>query len=396
MRRIELAEHQTLSSVALTTTEAARLQGTPALTLTPSAGGAEVWDLRAAHLVGVIQTDDLEVRIHPKVSVDRLLFLLGFATDQSGWKDLPADFAAEEDLVSAVAFAFLHHADRALATGMLHGYITQDESLTTLRGRLREADQLRRRFGLPVPVEVRVDDFTPDILENRLLKAAARRVLRRRDLPVIARRGLRRLLHRLSSVGDLPPFPPAPSVRFTRLNRRYQQAIRLAELLLASRSLDLKVGGYQGIAFLFDMNRVFEDFVTAAMRASGRVQAQWRGSLDEASHVPIRPDLTWWAGQACQAVADVKYKPVSGGISNADIYQMLAYCTALGVTRGYLIYAAGNEEPRSHTIRNAGVEVIIKTLDLAAEPPQLLKQAEQLRFEIESESSLKASPGFLK
>lgn len=121
MRRIELAEHQTLSSVALTTTEAARLQGTPALTLTPSAGGAEVWDLRAAHLVGVIQTDDLEVRIHPKVSVDRLLFLLGFATDQSGWKDLPADFAAEEDLVSAVAFAFLHHADRALATGMLHG-----------------------------------------------------------------------------------------------------------------------------------------------------------------------------------------------------------------------------------------------------------------------------------
>jgi 5-methylcytosine-specific restriction enzyme subunit McrC len=386
MRRIELAEHQTLGSVALSRQEAARLQGTPALTLTPSAGGAEAWDLRAAHLVGVIQSEDLEVRIHPKVPVDRLLFLLGYATDQTGWKDLPAGFAPEEDLVGAVALAFLHHVEHALATGLLQGYVTQDESLTTLRGRLREADQLRRRLALPIPVEVRADDFTPDIIENRLLKAAARLLLRRRDLPTIARRGLRRLLHRLGGVGELPPSHAVPSVRFTRLNRRYRPAIRLAELILTSRSLDLEAGAHGGIAFLFDMNRVFEDFVTAAMQAGGRVQAQWVGSLDEERRVPIRPDLTWWAGGNCRAVADVKYKSVSGGAPNADIYQMLAYCTALDVPRGYLICAATNDEPSAHTIRNAGVEVLVKTLDLAAEPGRLLEEAEQLRAEIESGS----------
>jgi 5-methylcytosine-specific restriction enzyme subunit McrC len=384
MRRIELAEHQTRGLVALTTAEAAQLQGTPALTLTPSAGGAGLWDLRAAQYVGVIQASDLEVRIHPKVPVGRLLFLLGYAADPTGWKAFPADFAAEADLIGAVALAFLHHAERALATGLLQGYVTQDDALTTLRGRLREADQLRRHFGLPVPVEVRVDDFTPDILENRLLKTAGQRLMRRRDLPSLARRGLRRLAYRLSSVSELPPTGLAPSVRFTRLNQRYRPAIRLAELILASRSLDIQVDAHSGIAFLFDMNKVFEDFVTAAMQAGGRVQAQWPGSLDEEARVPIRPDLTWWAGQECRAVADVKYKLASGGTPNPDIYQMLAYCIALDLPRGYLICAAGEEQPSSYVIRNADIEIIVKPLDLAAEPTRLLKEAENLRLLIES------------
>jgi 5-methylcytosine-specific restriction enzyme subunit McrC len=394
MRQIELAEHQTRSSVALTATEAAQLQGTPALTLTPSTGGGELWDLRAAQYVGVIQTNDIEVRIHPKVPVDQLLFLLGYAADSTGWKNLPATFAAAEDLVGAVALAFLHHTERALATGLLQGYVTQDDALTTLRGRLREADQLRRRFSLPVPAEVRVDDFTPDILENQMLKVAARRLLRRHDLPTTARRGLRRLVHRLSGVSE-PPFSRIPpSVRFTRLNQRYRPAIRLAELILASRSLDLQAGTHNGIAFLFDMNRVFEDFVTAAMQAGGRVQAQWHGNLDEQNRVPIRPDLTWWTGAECRAVADVKYKPASGGTPNADLYQMLAYCLVLGVPCGYLICPAGDEEPTSYAIRNAGVEVIVKTLDLAAQPLRLLKEAEQLRLEIELTSSAATPAGF--
>jgi 5-methylcytosine-specific restriction enzyme subunit McrC len=393
MRRIELAEHQTRGSILLTTAEAAQLQGTPALGLTPSPGGAGLWDVRAAHYVGVLQASDLEVRIHPKVPVGRLLFLLGYAADPTGWKDLPADFAAQTDLVDAVALAFLHHAERTLATGLLQGYRSHDDALTTLRGRLREADQLRRRFGLPVPVEVRVDDFTPDILENRLLKTATRRLLRRHDLPPIARRGLRRLAYRLASVSELPQAPLPPSMRFTRLNQRYRPAIRLAELILASRSLDVQVGAHSGIAFLFDMNKVFEDFVTAAMQAGGRVQAQWTGSLDQEARVEIRPDLTWWAGQECRAVADVKYKLASGTTPNPDLYQMLAYCTALGLPRGYLICAAGEEQPNSYAIRNAGIEVIVKPLDLAAEPTSLLKEAEHLRLAIEAGTSTLAPAG---
>ena len=35
-----------------------------------------------------------------------------------------------------------------------------------MRGRIRFDDQIRRRFGIPLPVELRYDEFTDDILLN--------------------------------------------------------------------------------------------------------------------------------------------------------------------------------------------------------------------------------------
>lgn len=46
-----------------------------------------------------------------------------------------------------------------------------------MRGRIREADQLRRRFGRALPAEIRYDDFTTDIAENRILPTAVDRML---------------------------------------------------------------------------------------------------------------------------------------------------------------------------------------------------------------------------
>lgn len=78
------------------------------------------------------------------------------------------------------------------------------------------------------------------------------------------------------------------------------------------------------------------------------------------------------------AVVDAKYKAEKpAGFPNADLYQMLAYCTVLGLGEGYLIYAKGNEEGRVHTVRNAGITIHCKALDLGLTPAALLKQVER-------------------
>ena len=59
-----------------------------------------------------------------------------------------------------------------------------------MRGRIRFDDQLRRRFGIPLPVEVSYDEFTDDVLANQLVKAAAYRLGRARLRSALARRGL--------------------------------------------------------------------------------------------------------------------------------------------------------------------------------------------------------------
>ncbi|MBO0801533.1 MAG: hypothetical protein J2P25_00440 [Nocardiopsaceae bacterium] len=83
------------------------------------------------------------------------------------------------------------------------------------------------------------------------------------------------------------------------------------------------------------------------------------------------------------AVADAKYKAEKpSGYPNADLYQLLAYCTVLGLPTGHLIYAAGNETPAHHVVRGSGVEIVCHSLDLSQPPALLLAEISGLSEKI--------------
>src|ERR1019366_6141248 len=140
-------------------------------------------------------------------------------------------------------------------------------------------------------------------------------------------------------------------------------------------SLSSHAGDIGSTTFVFDMNKVFEDFVTAAFRAAmrklgGDVRSQQQPfSLDEAGVLKLKPDLAWWLGGSCRAVLDAKYKPIFEGVMrNGDAYQMLAYCAGYGLKRGYLVYAKDSvEEARVHVIRSLGIEIEVATIDVRKE-----------------------------
>lgn len=77
--------------------------------------------------------------------------------------------------------------------------------------------------------------------------------------------------------------------------------------------------------------------------------------------------VTWWSGDRCLAVIDAKYKrSTSDDYPNADAYQMLAYCTRLGLRRGILVYADLDGQAGDSTIiRNAGIEIVVTALDIS-------------------------------
>jgi 5-methylcytosine-specific restriction enzyme subunit McrC len=383
-----LTEYSTRVSVPISHEDAAVLGGNPSLTVLPSMTYPGTWDLTASHYVGVIRAGQTEVRIRPKVAMRNLLFLLGYARDPTGWGQIEASFADEADLAPALACGFDYHARRALAQGVLRGYVTLDDALPLVRGRIRTSDQMSRRHHFPIPVELTFDEFSPDILENRMLLTASRILLRLGGLPAAIQPRLRHLASRLDGVTELPVRRPVPTVTFGRINERYRAAVMLARLILEGSTTGDQVGGRKAVSFLFDMNRIFEDFVTAtlASRFADRgfqVEQQLTDSLDEAGKISIRPDLSWWRWGRCVGVADVKYKSLSlSDLPNADVYQLLAYCVAHGVPRGFLIYAAGNESPDSHRIRNLDVEIEVVALDLDLRPVQLLEALDSMASNI--------------
>lgn len=345
------------------------------------------WDVSAGTQVGVVNVDGLQIVIQPKIHINRLVFLMGYARRPDYWRGDLVRLDAARYLPEALTDAFLALARRALAQGLLKGYVTVDESLAVLRGRIREADQLRRRFGRAVPLEVRFDEYTVDIAENRLLLAAVERLLRVPGVGVRHRGGLQRLRIQMADVtwssgGDRPRWRP------TRLNARYVPALELAEMILDGRSFEQREGSVVVTGFLLNMSKIFEDFVTVALREAlrphgGRSTLQYVTHLDEDETVQVRPDFVWSDRGVPRLVVDVKYKSEKpSGFPQADLYQMLAYCTVLGLPVGHLVYAKGYEVSRRHLVRNAGIRIVAHTLDLSVESDQLLTEVNLLADEL--------------
>ncbi|MEU9942638.1 McrC family protein [Streptomyces lavendulae] len=384
---IELVEHAPATGHVLPDAVGRALAAARIVDASPDPYAPGHWLLRAGSKVGAVSVDvpgsgsgPVTVRVTPKVPIARLFFLLGYSLDpKRPWRDGQVDVGEHREVLPALAHAVERQIDRALRQGLLQGYRATEESALVVRGRIREADQIRRRFGAVLPVEVAYDEFTTDIAENRILRAAVDRLLR---LPGVPREVRRRLLHqraRLADVTPLVPGQPVPSWRPSRLNTRYQPALHLARAVLDGSSPEHTPGGLRIDGFLFDMNRLFEDFVTVALREALRGSdltgaLQDPHHLDEEDAIRMKPDFVLYGPDGTpRAVADAKYKAEKrDGYPDADLYQMLAYCTALGLPEGHLVYAKGNAPHAAHRVRHAGITLHQHALDLDREPATLL------------------------
>ncbi|MFH1465055.1 MAG: restriction endonuclease [Pseudomonadota bacterium] len=384
----ELREWEQVVGVGLTAVHATALARSKALDVTPSLSTPGAWDLKAHQHVGIVQCGDIEVRIRPKVGVSRLLWLAALAEVDEGWSDREADLDKAEELVTAMAAAFLFQAERALRDGVMHGYLHREEALFVLRGRLRVAEQVGRRFGFPLPVEVAWDDFTADVPENRLLRSAARCLLRCPGLPSDLRARARRLHELLDGVALLPHGPPPTLPVATRLNARYRPALVLSRMVLRHLSVEAGRGDVPGIAFLFDMNVVFQEFLAhvlgrALEKRTGNTESQTDRPFTQDGSQVVKPDLVWRSGHQILAVVDAKYKRRAEP-DPADLYQVVAYSVALECPVVHIVYA-GATPSQILRIRPAGaVEVHVHGLNLEGKPAEILARVENLAARIAS------------
>ena len=354
--------------------------------------------------VGAVRFADLQVEVTPKekLGLSHLLFMLGYANDP-GFRPETVHGEAYDELWPAMAHSLSTSVERALRQGLLQGYRSEQDALFTVRGRIAFEDQLRRRPGRAVPIEVRYDEFTTDIAENQILLAALHIMLGVPRLRSDVRRGLLHLTHRLSEVTRLTPGRSLPPWQPTRLNERYHSALGLAEIILSHCSTRTTASGVDMSSFVVVMWKVFEDFVTAALEDALAGQP---GSLVPQLSAYLTGDGGWAAGSTGReaddlhgdvamnvdvvhldnrgiprVVFDAKYKLASrlGDNANADHYQMLAYTTALEVPVAWLIYAGGGQNIRRR-IKNTEIDVVVAPVDLRQSPEQLLARVREIAF----------------
>jgi 5-methylcytosine-specific restriction enzyme subunit McrC len=345
--------------------------------------GMGLYRIEPAGKVGAVRTSSVQLEVRPKdrLGLSRLLFLLSYAGDQ-GFREETVTAVEHEDLWSALADSLARLAERALNRGVLQGYLTVDESLRTVKGRIRISDQISRRPGMLVPLEVSYDEFTEDIAENRILRAALERMAQvPRVRPDVLSR-LRQLKGKLDAVTRLQSGAPLPPWRATRMNLRYHAVLRLAEVILRNSSAEAGEGKQQTASFVVDMSQVFEEFVGVALREAmagypGEMRLQYGALLNEAvrdsDRLIIRPDAVHFLGGRPVVAYDTKYNAATdtGASLNGDHYAMLASCTALQVPTAWLVYA-GSGEMKLRRVLNTDIDIVEYPLDLSRPPAEIL------------------------
>jgi 5-methylcytosine-specific restriction enzyme subunit McrC len=270
------------------------------------------------------------------------------------------------------------------STGMVpRRYIAQEDDLAALRGALDLPRQFTRHAANPSRLACRFDELSDDIALNRIMKATVAHLFRMSRSASNQQR-LRELAFVYADISEVSvPALKWDEVVIDRTNRAWRELFGMAQLFLRNRYQTTSAGSGRGTALLFEMNVLFEEYVgrliTRALAGTEYRVTLQGGRLfcltsvdDEREVFQTKPDiLIRYAGQIVHVI-DTKWKRISSriddrkqGVSQADVYQMMAYAHLYKAPRLTLLYPhhgdLSDEEGLQARFRISGQETIIET-----------------------------------
>lgn len=325
--------------------------------------------LRARGVVGILVAGDASLEILPKIDCPpdqgdadaavrkRLVHMLAVALDLRIDTGTVTDLAWQnETLLEILIRIFCDKLTEALRKGMPRRYVAHEDDLPNLRGRLDVARQFTRNAVNPARLACRFDLLSEDIALNRIMKATVTRLARLSRRAANQQR-LRELAFVYADIADVPVTALRwDEVVIDRTSHAWRDLVEMARLFLQQRYQTTTHGGGEGTALLFEMNALFEEYVgrmiIRALSGSGlSVSLQGGGRYclcDVESDTRLfqtRPDILISRNGKHVHIIDTKWKRIAPhiddpkqGISQADVYQMIAYANLYDVPRLTLLY----------------------------------------------------------
>lgn len=274
-----------------------------------------------------------------------------------------ADLALKRgNLHDQLVDAFLERTLFELRRGLDRGYATEEDNLTTLRGKLVLSRHVALNSAQKTRFFCRHDVLTEATQIGVRLKQACR-VLAARTLPVAVLVKCQQVLALLDDVPDVTFRHRETEPVFTRQNERFEDIYGFACMLLEGQAPDARSGEVETFSLLFDMEQVFERYIAAFLASEvmhrfggASLYPQAKGHrhslyLDGQEKVlRMAPDLLF-VHETVDAkqtlIVDTKWKRLAdeagGRPSRPDLYQLYAYLHRYDCQRAFLLYpkAAG-------------------------------------------------------
>ncbi|MCB1615104.1 MAG: hypothetical protein KDI30_03725, partial [Pseudomonadales bacterium] len=259
----------------------------------------------------------------------------------------------------ALLDVFILHFCEALHAQLLQGkvrnYISREENLGVIKGRLLIEKQMKYNLSHRERLFCRYDELSEDIELNQVIKYTLSLLLAR-CISQAAKKQVSELLMRFDGISDVQVSKVMlDSIQFDRANSRYQSIFEQCVMFINSLSPDVVSGQSNLISLLFDMNRLFEAWLAACLKPVAwkhglRLREQgprkymaYRPDL-ERDVFQMKPDISFLdENNDPVIIADAKWKILDSeeaklGISQQDLYQMQAYANRYGVSKLVLFY----------------------------------------------------------
>lgn len=358
---VTVREHDSLVDSGIGSADLSELSGFARRVLKHADG-----DLAASNFVGVVTTRSGTVlEILPKIDLDhdtsdpieqtRRVFLEMLRPWRRLPKQLPhSDIRALSRFPMLEVFVrqFLQLLDALVRTGLARQYVSVEENLPYLRGRLLFADHLRENVAHRTRFYTAHDELSVNRPANRLIHAALVRLA-----PRVRNQVNRQLLSQLlAAVADVPPsVDPLADWQAHHIDRsmnHYGPVMQWVQLFLFDRGLTTFAGANTNVSLLFPMERVFEDYLVASFRRHQQQYAvatcgfdRTMATIGEAPVFHTIPDIALRSGTRNNFILDAKWKHVDSttsdlkhGISQDDVYQLHAYAELYGCNAVALVY----------------------------------------------------------
>ena len=294
-------------------------------------------------------TEDLAVRVRPKVPVRSLFRMLEYAYNLDSFQVYEGDAGVGaideiyETLVSLLARRVL---DR-VRQGLYRQYRSEEDTLPYVRGRVLALASLRAGGVAATRLVCEYEELTADVLDNQILawtlSLLHRFPLGREDVREQVRRASRALVPMIEPQRVLPR--DCVHRFYDRLNQDYQPMHALCRFFLEQSGPTLDGGDHSLLPFTLHMPTLFEAFVARWLQRhlpeGMSLTAQHHAELEPTGSLSFKIDLVLEdkATREVLAVLDTKYKDTTVPAID-DIQQMVAYAARMRTRHAVLIYPA--------------------------------------------------------
>lgn len=291
--------------------------------------------LKSRQYCGILNFQEEDFYLLPKISnkdeetnLDIFIYMLMVAYDIKLQNEQIASCKNEgHNILEVFIQLFAKKLFQEFQYGIYKEYITEQENLTTLRGKYLINKNLKTNF-VKNKIYCEYDEFSMNNQLNQFFLFAVKTLLAfAKDKRVLMQCeiALDEVEYKSFDINSI-------AIHFHRLNSRFKESFKFA-LLLLNKSIPLFAKDKKSFAFLFDMNELFEKFIGKIFKEidpNTQLQNQkFFGNLQ------LKPDII-----TPNMIIDTKYKILKSrdDLAASDKYQMFVYGTNFGIKNTMLLY----------------------------------------------------------